>query len=42
MRGLGKMCWIAPCLRYPAVPPHPTRVEGEDSRGHVEKEDKNA
>ena len=24
--------WMPPFFRHPAIPPHPTRVEGEDSR----------
>jgi len=28
---------MPPFFRHPAIPPHPTRVEGGDSREHVEK-----
>ena len=35
MCSLGKN-WMPPFFRHPAILPHPTRVEGEDSREYVE------
>jgi hypothetical protein len=29
--------WMPPFFRHPAIPPRPTRVEGEDSREYVER-----